>query len=312
MSFSANAAYQFINEFSLSEAINAVFSFFGFYGVYVFIFLSGYGLTKAFFSLDTGRGISFVLRHIIKVYKLLLISVLVYVLYHFLNVNTVKILYTLSLTNNFFPERLFMTNGPWWFFSLIIQLYLTFIPLYYFLKKNKTNVIYILYMYLICAGYLLYTDGQIIEFYANFPGHLPEFSLGIYIALYEKELPFLQNRQKNIYLAVLSLIIIIGAQFFIPLFILGFTASCVFTLSFCYVLNWRENKFLQFTGRISPYLFGFNGFLFRYYWTTTAQETDNAFLKLCCCGIWLAINYAAATIVCKFLSPKATSTISKF
>ncbi len=311
MSFTANSVYCFMEEFSAAETVNGFFSFFGFYGVYVFIFLSGYGLTKAFAPLNTGGGISFIIKHIAKIYKLFLISVFVYVLYKFPNINTTALFYTLSLTNNFFPERLFLVNGPWWFFSLIIQLYLTFLPLYYLLKKDKANLIYIFYFYLICAGFLIYTDGQVIEFYANFAGHLPEFSLGIYIALYEKELPFLHSRLKNIYLAAGSLVIIIGAQFFKLFFILGFAASSIFALSFFFALNWRENKFLQYTGRISPYLFGFNGFLFRHYWTITAEETNNAFLKLCCCGVWLAINYAAAAAACRLFNKRATSTTSK-
>ncbi len=54
MSFTANSVYCFMEEFSAAETVNGFFSFFGFYGVYVFIFLSGYGLTKAFAPLNTG------------------------------------------------------------------------------------------------------------------------------------------------------------------------------------------------------------------------------------------------------------------
>lgn len=54
MSLDENCVVKFISKFSISESINIFFSFFGFYGVYIFIFLSGYGLTKSFVFKNTG------------------------------------------------------------------------------------------------------------------------------------------------------------------------------------------------------------------------------------------------------------------
>lgn len=311
MFFAQKSVFRFIQDFSFSESINALFSFFGFYGVYVFIFLSGYGLSKAFTTAPALSGFRFTVKHALKVYKLFLISVGLYVLYVYPDVNFKALLHSLSLTNNFFADRVFLVNGPWWFFSLIIQLYVVFTLLYYFLKRGKAHIFYIFYVYLILACFLIYNGGEVIEFYANFPGHLPEFSLGIYIALYEKELSFLYNRRINALIAATAFVMIIGAQFFKFLFVLSFTASAIFAFSFFLALDWRENKFLQYTGKISPYLFGFNGFLFRHYFVSEARLSDNAFSKICYCGCWLILNYLVATFFCRLFTKKATSTTLK-
>lgn len=179
-------------------------------------------------------------------------------------------------------------------------------------EKNKNNMLFLFDCYLLYCSYLIYNGKYVTECYANFLGHLPEFSLGIYLALYEKELPFLYDRRKNFYLASSSALIIIGAQFFESFFILSYTASCVFTFSLFYTLNWRENKFLEFTGKISPYLFGFNGFLFRHYLIFEVKNSDNALLKLYFCTVWLIANYVVATIAYQILNQKTTSAISKF
>ncbi len=48
MAFEAQNFARFLQDFSWKNVLNCFFSFFGFYGVYIFIFLSGYGLTKSF------------------------------------------------------------------------------------------------------------------------------------------------------------------------------------------------------------------------------------------------------------------------
>lgn len=61
---------RFLQDFTWPDAINCLFSFWGFYGVYLFIFLSGYGLTKSFANHHTERNIRFIGRHIAKIYLL--------------------------------------------------------------------------------------------------------------------------------------------------------------------------------------------------------------------------------------------------
>lgn len=148
---------RFLQDFTWPDAINCLFSFWGFYGVYLFIFLSGYGLTKSFANHHTERNIRFIGRHIAKIYLLFLCSAALY-LFIVPKVNYRAVLHVLSLTTNLSPETLFLVCGPWWFFSLIIQLYLLFLFLYKFIQKDISNIV------LICFSYLLINS---LEFFIN-------------------------------------------------------------------------------------------------------------------------------------------------
>lgn len=176
---------RFLQDFTWPDAINCLFSFWGFYGVYLFIFLSGYGLTKSFANRHTERNIRFIGRHIVKIYLLFLCSVGLYLVI-VPKVNYKAVLYVLSLTTNLSPETLFLVCGPWWFFSLIIQLYLLFLFLYKFIQKDISNIVLICFSYLLIALYWMKYCGTGIGLYANAIGHIPEFSLGIFVAIYEK------------------------------------------------------------------------------------------------------------------------------
>ena len=130
-----------------SLSVELIWSFMGFFGVPVFVFLSGYGLTKSLL-LKKESILRSTIRHIIKIYILFLLSVAVYAVFYAyqgkLTTGTIRgLLSSLSLTNNFYPERLFVVNGPWWFFSLIIQLYLLF-PIIFLFLKRKNNLLWTL------------------------------------------------------------------------------------------------------------------------------------------------------------------------
>ena len=140
---------RFLQDFTWPDAINCLFSFWGFYGVYLFIFLSGYGLTKSFTHHHTERNIRFIGRHIAKIYLLFLCSAALY-LFIVPKVNYRAVLHVLSLTTNLSPETLFLVCGPWWFFSLIIQLYLLFLFLYKFIQKDISNIVLIVFSYFHC------------------------------------------------------------------------------------------------------------------------------------------------------------------
>ncbi len=249
------------------------------------------------------KGVRFVATHIYKVYKLFLCSIALYILLRFPYYDFDKILRVLTLTTNFSQSTLFMVCGPWWFFSLIIQLYILFLLLFKFINQHKSNILLLWIFYIVVAiGCLDYNPNTVL--YANAIGHLPEFSLGIFIAIYEKELTFLNNKKFNLAVFVVSVAIIIGAQLSLYIFILGFAASVTMTLSFFRLINWEQNAFLEFTGKLSPFLFGFNGFLFRNYFSHLAYISDSAALKLVYGLAWLAANYAVAFMAYKFLRQK--------
>jgi len=286
--------FMFMKDFSFAESINAFFSFLGFYGVYLFIFLSGYGLTKSFLRHNTKGGILFIIRHIAKIYILFLVSAGLFIVIRWPDIKYAALLRSLSLTDNYFPERLFNVNGPWWFFSLIIQLYLFFLPMFWIIKKDLSNIIFIFFSYIIIAIYWSKYAGAVTMLYANAIGHLPEFCLGILIALGENKFLILQHRSFNLAVLFISLVVVIAAQFSTYVFIFSFVASVTLALSFFKLIGWQENRFLEYTGKISPYLFGFNGFLFRWDFLALARG-EAPFMKIFWCFVWLAVNYIFAT-----------------
>ena len=158
MNFSAirfwNVFYQIIDS-NFSDSFRPVFSFFGFYAVYLFIFVSGYGLTKKMDKILSSNGdiqnvvevvkvlYLGVLKQVFKIVKLSLIGVIAILimrlvmypgeigLHNFLK----NYLIFLTFSENFVPGHLFFFISSWWFLALIVQLYVLF-PIFYFLQKK--------------------------------------------------------------------------------------------------------------------------------------------------------------------------------
>lgn len=299
--------YLFLQEFSWNNIINCFFSFFGFYGVYIFIFLSGYGLTKKIQNYPQ-NSIIFALKQIFKIYKLLLFSVMLYLLIA-PTIEYFDLVYILSLTSNFNLHTLYIANGPWWFFALIIQLYILFPIIYKIIAKDIANITYFLFFYIVVAISLNYFNGNMTIFYANALGHLPEFCLGILVACFEEKLKFLHSKKFNITTLLLSISMIIAAQLNISAFILSFTFSALLFLS-AYKLFPSQNKFWIFTGKISPFLFGLNGFFYREYFVNLAEQSSSVWMQNGYWLIWLLINYAFAYVSYKLFNLKKTSIAS--
>lgn len=133
-----------------------------------------------------------------------------------------------------------------------------------------------------------------IGLYSNAIGHIPEFSLGIFVAIYEKRLTFLENKTFNAIVFLLSLIVLIIAQLSQYVFIFSFTASVALFLCGYRLIGQTTSHFLIFTGKLSPYLFGFNGFLYRGYFVKSARLGDSAVWDILYWLIWLGINYVFA------------------
>lgn len=307
MSFNAEYVSQFLNNFNWPNIINCFFSFFGFYGVYIFIFLSGYGLTKKFQQISSSP-FYFILKRIAKVYKLLLFSIIVYLCVA-PEIKFKGLLYVLTLTANFDAVTLYAACGPWWFFALIIQLYILFLFLYKIISKDAFHVIYILFFSFTVA--IAWNDciGKTTLLYANALGHLPEFCLGIFVACYEDKLSFLDSKKFNIGALLLSLLIIITAQISVYAFILSFFFSVLLFLS-AYKLFLSKNNFWIFTGKISPFLFGINGFFYREYFVNLAEQSSSVWMQNGYWLLWLLINFVFAVASYKLFNWKKASTAS--
>lgn len=157
-----------------------IFSFIGWIGVPLFIFVSGYGLSKKYYnSTDTFE--CYFKNHAFKLLKLLIPMYLLFLVIDFFifenSTPILTIIEHLSLTINFLNYRE-INPGVYWFFGLIMQFYL----LYFFIRnasKKQLLVICVIgfiinYCWLYCCN----------EYYArllrlNFVGWIVPFVLGM-------------------------------------------------------------------------------------------------------------------------------------
>jgi peptidoglycan/LPS O-acetylase OafA/YrhL len=250
------------------DFINLMFSYFGHFGVQIFIFLSGYGLMIAYHKRKIGWT-SFVFKRLTKLYPALIISIIILILIRIyqsseLPSHVILNLYLLKLSflSNFFPRMGLSVNGPWWFYSMIIQLYFVFPFLLWVYKKTKQLGLWIIVLFSYAAIVLFYDSFLVVDLniYMLFIGHLPEFILGMIMAMHPPKkstyilLPLavivfaLGNFYKSFWyfsFLPLSFIIMVGLQ---PLQKLIRKAKGVY-------------KFILFFGEVSMYTFAIHGFL---------------------------------------------------
>ena len=293
--------------------IRALFSYFGHFGVQMFILLSAYGLMKKY-SKNKNKllYVNFVIDRIYKIYPMFLLAMLSYFFFMF----TVNVIYNdmgfyewfipiskafifkLSLLYNFYPEEGFSLVGPWWFLSFIFQFYLIF-PLMLSMYNRFGNV-FLIFISLICIAISLLNNGYLyhdISVFFTIIGHMPVLCLGIYLA---------QDKPINLpsWLFFLSIVIYLVGNFnkyafifshfffcIILIFIFTFLLKKIKRCHFCY-------KTCMFFGTISMPLFLVNGFL-RIPWEKMAHEMNNELITILLCLIFLTIASFYSVILLK-------------
>lgn len=182
-----NALIEFPEHF-----INSFFSYFGHFGVQIFIFISGYGLAMSFKSKEQ-KYFSFLFKKLKTLYALMITGVIFYFFFHIVTGNGLLSLnewksigYKFLFIHTLIPDESFTCVGPWWFFGLIFQLYVFFPLIYKFIiQKGKIAFIVIAiisYMIIFANSIMgLFPSGILIMQSAI--GHFPEFALGILLAI---------------------------------------------------------------------------------------------------------------------------------
>lgn len=114
-----------------------VISFFGHYGVPIFLFLSAYGLVMKYEQPKTGNtseptAISFIKYHWIKLFRMMIVGFAAFVLIDAITpgqhrYTVLDIIGQLGLFNNLLPAPDdIIWPGPYWFFGLMLQLYIVY------------------------------------------------------------------------------------------------------------------------------------------------------------------------------------------
>ncbi len=252
------------------EILRAGFSYFGHYGVQIFIFFSAYGLTRKYLHTNIQLG-SFLSRRLGKIYASFLICVAVYILLGLAKEQIIpgeQVLYWDSLAwkilliSSFIPDQALMPVGPWWFMSFIFQVYLFYPLLLKMFKKYGTGSLLILSLASILVEWwlnpYLIKNGLNINFMIF--GHLPVLCMGIYLAAQER------IRLSYSVLAFSFMLFILG-NFNQTIWITTDLTFTVMMLGIAMIAINRQNKRtrlavpLAFYGAISFHLFMVNGFL---------------------------------------------------
>lgn len=175
------------------HVIMNLFSYFGHYGVPLFIFLSGYGLVKKYEKgMSEKVGVwDFIYYNAKKLWHLLWIGFLLWLIsdlqlhdWHETH-RWFSIAFLLTYIANLFPRH-DLLMGPWWFFSLIMQLYFIYRVCFY--RRGKTPLILVT---LACIALLVYAltlndrQQELLNYLRyNFVGSMLPFAMGIWMARY--------------------------------------------------------------------------------------------------------------------------------
>ena len=236
------------------DCFNVLLSYFGHFGVQLFIFISGIGLALSM-QHKTRAWKVFMVERLKKLYPLLIMG-FVFLFFYAIIIDHrlllwhryLEFLYKLLFVHTFISKSGVSLSGPWWFFGLIFQLYVLFPLLFKVIKKYNIKAFVFIclgsYLWIYISQYVYAPSGS-VYLLQNAPGHLPEFAFGILLAL---------NPGKRIHFSwvVLSLILFSLGNFYKPFFPLTF-------LSITVVMYWTLTKIIPFiltkTQRLKTVLF---------------------------------------------------------
>ena len=254
-----------------------ILSFFGHYGVPVFLFLSAYGLTVKYEkqtptvptsmlqSQPSLPVFGFIKYHWVKLFRMMIVGFVAFMMVDAItdaphDYHVMDIIGQMGLFNNLLPNPDdIIWPGPYWFFGLMIQLYIVY-RLFLYRRHWAWNVVLIV----LCFAIQLSCEPEseaLNRWRYNFIGGMLPFGFGVLYARYAHA----WTTATNLVAFVLSLFAILLMSFnyitwyFVPLVI------CVASITFVRLLSWIEgvvgNKYfsvmsvLSWVGSISAALF---------------------------------------------------------
>ena len=254
-----------------------ILSFFGHYGVPVFLFLSAYGLTMKYEKqqptvptsmLQTQPSLpvfGFIKYHWVKLFRMMIVGFVAFTMIDAItdaphDYHVMDIIGQMGLFNNILPNPDdIIWPGPYWFFGLMIQLYIVY-RLFLYRRHWAWNVVLIV----LCFAIQLSCEPEseaLNRWRYNFIGGMLPFGFGVLYARYVHA----WTTATNLVVFVLSSFAILLMSFnyitwcFVPLVI------CVASITFVRLLSWIEgavgNKYfsvmsvLSWVGSISAALF---------------------------------------------------------
>lgn len=266
-------------------------SFFGHYGVPVFLFLSAYGLVMKYeakphitaeqqaqmysisgknqsWRINWREPLRFIRYHYLKLFKMMIVGYVAFTLIDYItpgsrHYEVLGIVSMLGMFNNVLPNPDdIIWPGPYWFFGLMLQLYIV-----YRLFLYRRHWGWTVGLMLICIGIQLILgfdnpESEAMNRYRyNFMGGMLPFGLGILYARYgEKILMTFHSPITNFFGCIFCISLIYSLSLnmigwtFVPFFI---CLLCVLVAEMLQDISWLSGiyKVLEWMGSISAALF---------------------------------------------------------
>ena len=176
-----------------------IMSFFGHYGVPVFLFISGFGLVCKYeqSTPERVRAVPFVGYHYLKLLRLMFLGYVAFAVVSYLHPHGYhgytagRVLAQLLMYINILPDPDHIIKpGPYWFFGLMLQLYIVY-RLFIYRRRTANVLVLIAVCWLAQAVFTPANDpgGEILNrIRYNFIGGMLPFGLGVLYARYGKSL----------------------------------------------------------------------------------------------------------------------------
>ena len=236
-------------------------SFFGHYGVPVFLFLSAYGLVMKYEKRSGSTSpkqtavAPFLRHHYVKLFKMMIVGFVIFTMvdaitpgshkYHVLD-----ILGQLFMFNNLMPDPDHVIwPGPYWFFGLMMQLYIV----YRLLLWRKGDIFAIL-LVVVCWAMQAFCDPEgdtLNRVRYNFMGGALPFCAGLLWARRGREL----SRAFWITQTIVSVVLVFFFSFSFQLWLWAPLFVCTSAVGFVKLMPHSVNESLAWVGSISAALF---------------------------------------------------------
>jgi peptidoglycan/LPS O-acetylase OafA/YrhL len=262
--------FTFFN-FTIEEPLrigNILLSFWGHFGVQVFIILSAYGIFVSHFTRQTPWW-SFIKQRYIKLYPSLVFAVFIFIFFQIYgqdffvtNKTFIDIFWHLTTLAGFIPGKAEALNGPWWFFSLIFQVYALIHVIMYFFRKHGTSALLVIagFGYAITIAFHSFLLEHNLNILHTVFGHLPEVVFGVWLA---------SKKAKPIawWVLFIALIVFIAGNFWYGAWFFSHLSAGVLLLwALLLIIRATSHiawltKLMGFFGEMSLYIFAIHGFL---------------------------------------------------
>lgn len=253
-----NSNYFYHSIFS-SDFFLHLFSFWGHLGVPVFIFLSAYGLSLKYDDKQLIEKKDFLLTHYKKLFYPLLYGTIVYLIVIYMKEGYIDssiprfITQCTMLLNLIYPYEQNLAPGPYWYFSMTMQLYLIYLFIVH--RRSMKWLLILTLISIIFIGGLYYHHKLLIWAKYNVSGWLLPFTLGIIAVRRHFFIAIFSNKMRNVGVFFITSILLFAFSFnyylwiFIPLITVFLAISIVRMIP---AILWNN---IHIIGENSLYLF---------------------------------------------------------